>query len=465
MKKFFKSLIVLLVAFTLFSGNVYAENDEEVLSTENTVETVENAEPVTYSITGIESEGVKWSGRRTHQNIPADSKRTYTLYAKTADKEKYAISGVEIEPADGADYTFYPSTGEISITNVRSDVSVRALVTKKTKPTNIVVDSISVSKSQNYSEDNLFVQFSINVKVTDDDGDIVPDTTVYYKDDESEVSYVQARSTNSEGIASFVYSYGIGKEEGSSSSYNSLFSLDNGFSGVVASKEINLVRQYRTDLVLYTDQIISATPNENDGEAVNIPANYELWTGEVHQAALVVGSGEWVGPTDGKFTGLSSGQHAIRAAEVFDEATSTFYFASDYDVFEVPRKRHEDSKKEEPKEEPVVDTKEETVSEDKNTSESSNTGAETIAENTITSSTPAQSTSSGASATTEQPATNSQPSPVVTLPVTQAANNQQTVARVTTATTQQDNTTATTDTNKDAKKDTKICFFDKIRLS
>ena len=38
MKKFFKSLIVLLVAFTLFSGNVYAENDEEVLSTENTVE-------------------------------------------------------------------------------------------------------------------------------------------------------------------------------------------------------------------------------------------------------------------------------------------------------------------------------------------------------------------------------------------------------------------------------------------
>ena len=31
--------------------------------------------------------------------------------------------------------------------------------------------SISVSDGQNYSEHNLFVQFTVNVKVTDDDGD------------------------------------------------------------------------------------------------------------------------------------------------------------------------------------------------------------------------------------------------------------------------------------------------------
>ena len=191
MKKFFREILIIAFAFILLSSNVYAE--ENVENTESVVtqavpEAEENTEPVTYSITGIESEGVKWSGRRTHQNIPVDSKRTYTLYAKTADKDKYTVTGVEIEPADGADYSFYANTGEISITNVRDNISVRALVTKKTTPTNIVVDSISVSDGQNYSEHNLFVQFTVNVKVTDDDGDIVPDTTVYFKDDQTEVS-------------------------------------------------------------------------------------------------------------------------------------------------------------------------------------------------------------------------------------------------------------------------------------
>lgn len=340
-------------------------------------------------------------------------------------------------------------------------------MTKKTTPTNIVVDSISVSDGQNYSEHNLFVQFTVNVKVTDDDGDIVPDTTVYFKDDQTEVSYVQARRTNGDGIATFVYSYGIGEEEGGRSSYNSLFALDSGFSGVVTSKEINLVRQYRTDLVLYTNQIISATPNQNDGEAINIPYNYEIWTGEVHQAALVVGSGNWVPPTDGKFTGLSSGQHAIRAREVFDEASATFYFASDYDVFEVPRKRHEDTVKEEPVKEDndKEDTKvEEQVGNDTNTGDVSTDIKDLEADNTTEtkeqptasqqSLTTEQSSSGGAQGTsTEQPATITQQSPVVLQPVaTQTANTKQ-VPHVSDGNTQQE--VANTVTNESPKKETK----------
>ena len=483
MKKFFREILIIAFAFILLSSNVYAEENAEntqSVATQAVPEAEENTEPVTYSITGIESEGVKWSGRRTHQNIPVDSKRTYTLYAKTADKDKYTVTGVEIEPADGADYSFYANTGEISITNVRDNISVRALVTKKTTPTNIVVDSISVSDGQNYSEHNLFVQFTVNVKVTDDDGDIVPDTTVYFKDDETEVSYVQARKTNGDGIATFVYSYGIGEEEGGRSSYNSLFALDSGFSGVVTSKEINLVRQYRTDLVLYTNQIISATPNQNDGEAINIPYNYEIWTGEVHQAALVVGSGNWVPPTDGKFTGLSSGQHAIRAREVFDEASATFYFASDYDVFEVPRKRHEDTVKEEPVKEDndKEDTKvEEQVGNDTNTGEVSTDNKDLEADNTIETkeqptasqqsltieqsssggtesiSTEHSSSGGGQNTSTEQPATITQQSPVVLQPVATQTANTKKVPHVADGNTQQE--VANTVTNESPKKETK----------
>jgi len=121
--------------------------------------------------------------------------------------------------------------------------------------------------------------------------------------------------------------------------YTAVFATSSSFdeNDILASKEIHLVLQLKKDLVLYEDQIIATTPGESDGKVINAPDNYELWSGEVAQGALVIGSGEWINSETGEYTGLSAGQHAIRAGEYLDKETNPFYFASDYDVFEVPR--------------------------------------------------------------------------------------------------------------------------------
>ena len=106
---------------------------------------------------------------------------------------------------------------------------------------------------------------------------------------------------------------------------------------MTAQQDIHLVLQRKADLELYQNQIIGTTPGENNGRVIDVPGNYEIWTGEVHQGAIVIGSGEWQRALNGEFTGLSAGQHILRAGESVNEATHTFYFASDYADFFVPR--------------------------------------------------------------------------------------------------------------------------------
>ena len=199
---------------------------------------------------------------------------------------------------------------------------------------------VEYNKSAIYSEANPAIQVSIRTRLTDLDNNPVEGVTLYFKDDISEVSYVQARRTDKDGFVTFKYSYGIPIECGNdSANYTAVISRDRDFSKVVANADIKLRLQKKKDLVLYTDQIVGAHVGEKDGSVHQVPVDYELWSGEVHQGALVVGSGQWIKTVNGEFQGLSSGQYAIRAAERFDESEGVFYLASDYETFFVPRIR------------------------------------------------------------------------------------------------------------------------------
>ena len=222
--------------------------------------------------------------------------------------------------------------------NVTGDVALVPQIIEKSVPASITVTDVEFNRNGIYSEENPSIQTTFTVEVRDQFGQPIPGAKLYFKDHQSEVSFTQVRQTDSEGVASFKYSYGI--QEGKiAADYNALFSTGSGFAegDIVTQQDIHLILQRKADLVLYQNQIIGTSPGESNGRVINVPENYEIWTGEVHQAAIVIGSGEWRRSEDGEFTGLSSGQHILRAGESVNEATHTFYFASDYADFFVPR--------------------------------------------------------------------------------------------------------------------------------
>ncbi|MBR1623817.1 MAG: Ig-like domain-containing protein, partial [Pseudobutyrivibrio sp.] len=306
--------------FYLFSGNT-------------SIAVSDNA-PVTYSILAQADERVTWT-RSSFYNVTSGNYTTYA-HINEANKNDYYIKDVEAEPAENADVSYNQGTGEVAISNVTGNVSLKAIVGQKASVASLEIQDISVSTNQNYSEDNAFVQFSIQVKALDANKNVIPGTKIYFKNDAKDVSFTNASTTDSNGIATFVYSYGIQLGE-ISADYHPVFALTSDFSNILLEDDIHFVLQKKKDLELYEDQIIGTKPGENTGKVINVPDNYEIWTGEVHQGALVVGSGNWVRPVNGEFTGLSAGQHIIRFGEKFDKVTNTFYFASNYADFFVPR--------------------------------------------------------------------------------------------------------------------------------
>ena len=291
-----------------------------------------------YTVTLSQKEGAKWSGNGGKDSFTVKSTASKSVYVKPTDTERYYLSGVSVQPEHNADISYSESTGEVFVQNVTGDVALVPQVVEKSVPTSLTVIGVQFHQNGIYSEENPSIQTTFTVAVRDQFGRLLPGARIYFKDDESEVSFVQSRETNSEGVASFQYSYGI--EEGKASAdYNAVFSTGSGFAAgdVTAQQDIHLVLQRKADLVLYQNQIIGTTPGENNGRVIDVPGNYEIWTGEVHQGAIVIGSGEWQRALNGEFTGLTAGQHILRAGESVNEATHTFYFASDYAHFFVPR--------------------------------------------------------------------------------------------------------------------------------
>lgn len=291
-----------------------------------------------YTVTLSQKEGAKWSGNSGNDSFSIKPNASKSVYVKPTDTERYYISGVTAQPERNAVISFSESTGEVFVQNVTGDVALVPQIIEKSVPASITVTDVEFNRNGIYSEENPSIQTTFTVEVSDQFGQPIPGAKLYFKDDQSEVSFTQVRQTDSEGVASFKYSYGI--QEGKiAADYNALFSTDAGFAegAIVTQQDIHLVLQRKADLVLYVDQIIGTSPGENNGRVINVPENYEIWTGEVHQGAIVIGSGEWSRAENGEFTGLSSGQHILRAGESVNEVTHTFYFASDYADFFVPR--------------------------------------------------------------------------------------------------------------------------------
>lgn len=307
-----------------------------ISSSYQSIDVAEGEAPVKYTGKVEVDERISWS--ISYFEIDENSGRVYTTYVKSLDENKYYVSDVVATPVENASVSYYPNTGEVSITDIKGDFVLSASIVEKAAPAKITVEKVSVSENQNYSEDNAFKQFIFNVKAVDENDNPIPNVKIYYKSDEKEVSFTNVRTTDENGIASFTNSYGVDRSS-QKVSYTALFALSADFKeeDLLVKKNINLVLQKKADLELYEDQLVGTEPGTNNGKVTDVPDNYEIWTGEVHQGAIVIGSGKWVGPVNGEFTGLSTGQHIIRFGERFDEATTTFYFASDYNYFEIPR--------------------------------------------------------------------------------------------------------------------------------
>ena len=297
------------------------------------------AKPVpAYTVTLSQPEGVQWSGNGGKDSFSIKSTASKSVYSKPTDTERYYISGVTAQPEGNAVISFSESTGEVFVKNVTGDVTLVPQVVEKSVPASLTIAGVQFHQNGIYSEENPSIQTTFTVNVRDQFDQPIPGVKLCFKDDESEASFTQSRQTDSEGIASFTFSYDI-PEGTAAADYHALFSTGSGFAegDITAQQDIHLVLQRKADLVLYQNQIIGTTPGENNGRVIDVPDNYEIWTGEVHQGALVIGSGQWIRPSNGAFTGLSSGQHILRAGESVDEATHTFRFASDYADFFVPR--------------------------------------------------------------------------------------------------------------------------------
>ena len=298
---------------------------------------------VYYNIEKDIDENVKLSGSGNKASLKGGN-RYYSITIAPVDPKTHYIDkdSIYITPEEnvedvGSPYELSGGKFSLEFSGIKGDITIHARAVEKTIPTAITVESVSFNKDGIYSEENPGIQVEISAKVVDQNGNTVPKTKVYFKDDESEVSYTQARETGEDGIAVFKYSYVINRENGDTTAdYKPVFALDNKFTEAVSSTEIHLVLQLKKDLILYEDQITGTYPGDNKGKVTGVPDDYELWSGDVHQGALVTGDGaHWISPVNGEFTGLRSGQQALRIGEKVDG--NTFYFASDYNYFFVPR--------------------------------------------------------------------------------------------------------------------------------
>ena len=284
-----------------------------------------------YFITTAGDDHVKW----TKKEVSLKEGLSTSVYVHPVDPDLYLITGVEAVPSDNAKITYYPSTGEVFISEISGNIKLIAHSQEKPVATSIKVTGVDYNRSGIYSESNPYIQMSISIKALDQSGNPAPVAKVYFREDINGVSYTGSALTGEDGTATFKHSYGIGKGE-TSADYKPAFSFTSDFAQIKAQTDIHLILQRKADLVLYEDQITGTLPGENNGKVTGVPDNYELWDGVVHQGAIS-GEGKWIRPVNGEFTSLAAGQHVLRAGEQFDASTNTFRFASDYADFFIPR--------------------------------------------------------------------------------------------------------------------------------
>ncbi len=329
----------------------YSDGDTYYVASKKQETNVGSVERPKYTITVNNDENIKWS--KNEATVLQGAGTSFNVNPKNDD---YYISNVYALPKENAEISWYEPTGGVTVSNVSGDVTLYAEATKKNAPAKIEVTEVSFNPNGIYSEENPYISTQISVKVTDKDGNPVPETTVYFKTDKNEKS-PSSKTTDKDGIAIFKHSYGIVTETGDTTAkYEPLFSIDKSFEKLATGTTVNLVLQQKKDLVLYEDQITGSRPGKYEGEVSGVPEGYEIWTGEVHDAVIVLKSGTWKAAEDGKFTNLSSGWQLLRAGEKIDPETNTFWFASDHVPFVVPRLERAPVKDEAVTEEPTDKT-------------------------------------------------------------------------------------------------------------
>ncbi|MBP5152900.1 MAG: hypothetical protein ILP13_08320, partial [Lachnospiraceae bacterium] len=312
----------------------YTDGDTFYIASSKLPATIGETEKPKYLIKTVAGDNLSW----TKSEVEIFVKSSTSVYVRPA--EEYYISRVYALPEGNADVSWYESTNEVFVSNITGNITLYAEATAKNAPAKIEITGVSFNENGIYSEENPYIQTEITVKLTDRDGNPVPETDVYFKTDKTEVSYIR-KTTDKDGVAVLKNPYGIAVERGDlSASYSPIVSADGNFETLTVETEVNLVLQQKKNLELYEDQITGSRPEYKEGSVKNVPDGYEIWTGEVHDAVIVLYTGTWEGPVDGEFTGLSSGWQLLRFGEKVDAETNTFWFASDHEPFYVPRIEH-----------------------------------------------------------------------------------------------------------------------------
>lgn len=278
---------------------------------------------------------VKWTNAGDGTGFKLKKNTYRSVYVKALDTEHYYVESVKSQPENGAKVTYNTRTGEVLIEDITEDITLIPVIVEKKVPEKIAVN-YKFQFNGNYSEHNPAAIVSFEVTVTDKNGNPVPKATVYFKQDEKDVSPTLQRTTGDDGKLSFCNSYAFGEFE-NRGDWVSQFALDRVFTKAVVNQDIHIVKQFANELSIFMDQVIGTSPGQENGKVIGVPENYELWTGEFKQGAIVVGTGKWVRPVNGEFTGLAAGQHGIRFGERVDYDNHTFYLASDYDYVTIGR--------------------------------------------------------------------------------------------------------------------------------
>ncbi|RKM57597.1 hypothetical protein D6855_13720 [Butyrivibrio sp. CB08] len=292
---------------------------------------------IEYTVRTSGDDNVKFS--KTEQTVKEGGNASLNITAKNNETHYIDTDSIKVEPSENYESkSFYKATGELTITGIKGDITVSASSIEKPVLSELKVKSVTFNPEGKYSEENPYIQTTIELEALDKDGNPVPEKKIYFRDDKSGVSYTSTRTTDEKGIVTFKNSYGISAENGDiTADYSPLFGDTQDFTGISASTDIHLILQQKKNLVLNTDQLVGSKPGKTDGKVINVPDDYEIWTGEVIEEAIVLGTGDWARPTDGRFTDLAPGAHLLRIGEKRDSSTNTFWFASDHEVFYIPR--------------------------------------------------------------------------------------------------------------------------------
>lgn len=283
-------------------------------------------EKTKHTVTLADIENTKWkgnSGNSTFKITEGTGKKSVYI----TPEEGYTVDNVSVEPENGAEVTYYFGTGEVYVKNVTADITLTPVVKQKKVPANLEIQyEFLPSASKDESIPAARVEFTFIV--TDENGAPVPGANVYFKSDETEVSYTYYRETDENGKATANYSYVAGD-------YVAYATFDkDGEYGI--EQPIHIVEQ-EAPQYLPADSVTGSRTNENDGAIRNLTdERYEYFTEPLSDGEYFnYAAGEWKKVEGGEITGLAPGWYALRYGEYADYDNNTLYLYSDYGTVEI----------------------------------------------------------------------------------------------------------------------------------